>query len=372
MRILLVGEYSSVHCTLAEGLRELGHEVTVASNGDFWKNYPCDINLSRSNKWIFLWRLIKGLFKMRDYDVVQIINPMFMELKAKKLLSIYKYLRKHNGAMVLCAVGDDYYYPYVNRNMQPMRYSDYNDGAKKRCTKYSEAVYNDWVGTIKEKLNKYIARDCDAIVAGTYEYWLPYSIVEDKDNKGRTLREKLHIVPFPFKLPEQVHPEPSEKIRVFIGISKGRSEYKGTDIMLRAAQDLEKKYPGRMELKVVSGVPYAEYCNMMNNSDVMLDQLNAYGPGMNALLTLSKGIVTISGGEPEHYDIMGEKECRPIIAVQPTYESVYNELERLILHPELLPELKKESRRYVERNYDYRMIAKKYEDVYKMILQKKK
>ena len=40
MRILLLGEYSNVHATLAEGLRMLGHEVTVASNGDFWKNYP--------------------------------------------------------------------------------------------------------------------------------------------------------------------------------------------------------------------------------------------------------------------------------------------------------------------------------------------
>ncbi|MEE1338450.1 MAG: glycosyltransferase family 1 protein, partial [Muribaculaceae bacterium] len=44
MKILLVGEYSNVHWTLAKGLRELGHTVTVASNGDFWKNYPRDID----------------------------------------------------------------------------------------------------------------------------------------------------------------------------------------------------------------------------------------------------------------------------------------------------------------------------------------
>ena len=40
MKILLLGEYSGVHSTLAEGLRGLGHRVTVASNGDFWKDYP--------------------------------------------------------------------------------------------------------------------------------------------------------------------------------------------------------------------------------------------------------------------------------------------------------------------------------------------
>ena len=52
MKILLMGEYSNVHATLAEGLRKLGHEVTVLSNGDFWKNYPRDIDLVRKpGKW---------------------------------------------------------------------------------------------------------------------------------------------------------------------------------------------------------------------------------------------------------------------------------------------------------------------------------
>lgn len=37
MKILLLGEYSNVHATLADGLRKLGHQVTVLSNGDFWK-----------------------------------------------------------------------------------------------------------------------------------------------------------------------------------------------------------------------------------------------------------------------------------------------------------------------------------------------
>lgn len=52
MKILLVGEYSNVHWTLAEGLRLLGHEVKVLSNGDFWKNYPRDYSLVReSGRW---------------------------------------------------------------------------------------------------------------------------------------------------------------------------------------------------------------------------------------------------------------------------------------------------------------------------------
>ena len=48
MNILLIGEYSNVHATLAKGLRHLGHTVTVVSNGDFWKNYQRDIDERRS------------------------------------------------------------------------------------------------------------------------------------------------------------------------------------------------------------------------------------------------------------------------------------------------------------------------------------
>ena len=36
MKILLLGEASNLHWTLAEGLRTLGHDVTVASGGSGW------------------------------------------------------------------------------------------------------------------------------------------------------------------------------------------------------------------------------------------------------------------------------------------------------------------------------------------------
>lgn len=364
MKILLLGDYSGVHSTLAEGLRGLGHRVTVASNGDFWKDYPRDIDLARNGKWGFLWRVAKALPRMKGFDVVQVVNPMFMELKAERLFKIYNYLRKHNGKMVMTAVGDDYYYSFVNKTLKPMRYSDYNNGAEERSTAYAEAVFNDWTGTEKERLSRHIAADCDAIIAGTYEYWLPYNLTSDRGHDGHPLKDKLHLVPFPFRLPEENRTAPAEKLRVFIGISKGRSEFKGTDIMLRAAKDVMRKHPGRMELKVAEGVPFQEYRHLMDASDVMLDQLYSYGPGMNALLALSKGIITFTGGEPEHYDIMGETDCRPIVNVQPCYESVFSQLEDLVLHPEKVKPLKSQCREYVMRNYDFRKVARQYETIY--------
>jgi glycosyltransferase involved in cell wall biosynthesis len=85
---------------------------------------------------------------------------------------------------------------------------------------------------------------------------------------------------------------------------------------------------------------------------------------MNALLAMSKGIIVVGGGEPENYEIVGEKELRPIVNVQPTYESVYHELEQLLLHPERIPELKRQSVEYIHRHHDYIKVARQYEALY--------
>jgi glycosyltransferase involved in cell wall biosynthesis len=85
---------------------------------------------------------------------------------------------------------------------------------------------------------------------------------------------------------------------------------------------------------------------------------------MNSLLAMSKGIIVIGGGEPENYEILGEKELRPIINVRPNFQSVYDELEQLILHPERISDLKKQSVEYVRRHHDYLKVAEQYIRLY--------
>lgn len=46
-----------------------------------------------------------------------------------------------------------------------------------------------------------------------------------------------------------------KKVKLFIGINKNRSEYKGTDIMLKAAQAIAKKYPDKAELRIAESIP---------------------------------------------------------------------------------------------------------------------
>lgn len=359
MKILLIGEYSNVHATLAEGLRTLGHKVTVLSDGDGWKNYPRDIDVSRRlNKTggiILMAKLYTLLPRLRGYDVVQLINPMFFELKAERLFWFYRYLRKHNKRVFLGAFGMDYYWVHTCTYKKPLRYSDFNIGNEARTDAEATRYQCEWLGTAKEQLNKLIAHDCDGIIAGLYEYWACYHPV---------FTDKTSFIPYPIKMPDIYHTERAQKSKVviFIGINRERSAYKGTDIMLQAAKDVQKNYPHLMRLNIAESVPFAEYSRTMEGSDAILDQLYAYTPSMNPLLAMSKGIICIGGGEPENYEIINETELRPIINVEPTYESVYHELEQLVLHPEHIPGLKRQSVEYIKRHHDYLKVAKQYLD----------
>ena len=360
MRILLLGEYSNVHNTLAQGLRELGHDVTVASNGDFWKNYPRDIDLARSEGKLGGLRLLAKvccqLPRWRGYDVVQLINPMFLELKAERIGPIYRYLRRHNRKIVLAAFGMDWYWVNECVTRKPLRYSDFNFGETLRTDEAALRERRDWLGTAKGRLNQLIARECDAIVSGLYEYHVCYAPY---------FPEKTHFIPFPIRS-TNVTPAPvGPKVKVFIGISKGRSAYKGTDIMLRAAEDVLAKFPDRMEMRKAQGLPFAEYQRLMGGADVLLDQLYGYTPAMNALLAMSKGIVCVGGGEPEGYELLGENILRPIVNVAPSFESVRNALEQLVLHPDILQDLKAQSLAYISRHHDYLKVARQYEALYK-------
>ncbi len=358
MKILLLGEYSNVHNTLAQALRHLGHEVLLVSDGDGWKDYPRDIDVKRGTglfAGLRLWiKIICLLRKFRGYDIVQLINPVFFDLKAERHYTLYKYLKKHNGKVVMGAFGMDYYWAKVNTTEMPLRYSDFNIGKELRTDNAALNVSRDYLNTPKGDLCKYIADDCDGIIAGLYEYWVTYSALHDK----------TEYIPYPIDcsksnfynklIKESHHP------KIFIGISRARSEYKGTDIMLKAMQDLQKKYHDRFELTVAEGVPYEQYCAMLDGSDILLDQLYSYTPAMNALLAMSKGIVVVGGGEEENYEILDEKELRPIINVLPTYQSIYDEMERIILHPELLYKLKHDSIKYICKHHDMMKVAKEY------------
>ena len=107
MRILFVGDASNLHNTLACALRRMGHEVTVVSDGSRWMDTNRDINLTRgpglSGAVRYVCDVMRTLPRMRGYDVVHLVNPIFLSLRPGKVRLVFDYLRKHNRSVFLSA-----------------------------------------------------------------------------------------------------------------------------------------------------------------------------------------------------------------------------------------------------------------------------
>ncbi len=387
MKILLLGDYSNLHWTLAEGLRQLGHEATVVSDGDYWKGYQRDVNLKRRSmgRWDslrYVWDCIRLLPRLKGYDVVQLVNPLFLDLKPEKVLPFYKYLRKRNGKMFVGAFGMDYYWVKTCLDCRTFRYSDFNIGPRSRADEpQNRRLIDEWLNGAKGRLCQRVMEDCDGIPACLYEYFAVYR---------QWFPEKTTFIPAPLQLPPIGGEPQTEKADVlplsggdrrdggaevlplsggdrggltfFIGIQRGRSAYKGTDVMLRALERVKVKYPERCEVVKAESVPFEQYKRMMAGSDVLLDQLYSYTPAMNALLAMAQGLVVVGGGEPENYEILGETELRPIVNVLPSEDDVFLKLENLVLHPEQIPLLKRQGLEYVRRHHDPVKVAERYLD----------
>lgn len=369
MRILLFGNPSMWHSNLAKGLRELGHEVRLISERYGWRQFPVDDVLLERRTDIngklalvdYLFKALPILWQCKGYDIVQLNHPMFLALRGSHMKPFYNYLRSNNGKVVMCSVGEDYHILDQILNKNILRYSEQRVGNKIMENDNVHYVRDIYLNSGVANYCKYVAKDCDAIATVLYEYWACYNNVYP---------EKLHFFPLPVIMEKKDPLEFSvgEKAHLFIGLQKDRMNIKGTDIMLKAAQDIVRDYPEKATLQIAENVPYKKYEQMLTNADVLLDQLYSYTPAMNALLAMSKGIVAVTGGEQENYDIIGEQELRPIINVQPTYESVYEELKNLILHKDIIPELKHQSVEYVRKHHDYHKVAQQYEDFYKKLL----
>src|SRR5690606_15704735 len=129
MKILLVGEYSRLHNSLKEGLEAIGHQVTLISSGDYFKDYPSDIKLHRKfdsgigrklkigiykilRRDITSIFLLKQFFKqkkhLKNYDIVQLINERPLGAQPGEERKLIHFLKRHNAQLFLLCCGTDY------------------------------------------------------------------------------------------------------------------------------------------------------------------------------------------------------------------------------------------------------------------------
>lgn len=357
MKILLFGEYSNLHSTLAKGLRTLGHEVTVISDGDGFKDYQRDIDISLKNndkisQLRYLTDLYKILPKLKGYDIVQIINPNFTRIHRINL-DLYRHLKKKNGKIFLGAFGDDYFYTKACLENKTYRYSEFFVNGKPTNLKANKDLVHAWMNTFRQKANIEIADTCDGIIACLCEYYMAY----EADYKS-----KLKYIPLPIDVNEIHFYQLSvpDKIRFFIGVNRVRMEVKGTNLFLEALAEIEKKYKNEIEISTIESLPYREYKRILDSSDVVLDQTYSYSVAMNGLLSLSSGKVLMSGAQPEMYEFLNEHKNYPVVNILPTVEDIYSKMEKIIQNKQQIPQISADGRTFVEQHHDHIKVAKEY------------
>jgi hypothetical protein len=362
-KILLVGEFSNVHWTLAEGLRALGHEVVVASKGDGWKNYNRDIDLRFKHKWdvakFFYTLQFSNTYK--KFDHVQVINFRFLYPEERDVYNrwVFDRLKAHNKSIFLGAFGDDYYWAEACKN-NLFPYSNYDALAQG----YKDNVYYNQMDRLGNKaaqhLNAYMGAKSDGIIAGLYDYYASYA--------QSPFTNKLHFIPFPINtdiIPNRVNNiETGEKIRLFLGIQAQRSLWKGTDKLQAWLQEYVSMHADEMELSIAVSVPYDEYVRLYDSAHVFVDQLYSQGFAMNALQAMAKNKIVLSGGEPEMYAMYGNLQSKPVWNITPDKAQVFATLDSIREQKYRIPLLGVESRKFVETFHHYLLVARQYVQVW--------
>lgn len=364
-KILLMGDASNFHRSLAEGLRRMGHEVTVASDGTAWMQTERDIDISRRGKsklrglelWLRLKRMVSR--ELSGYDIVSVIGICFVKLKPQRIGWIFDRLVANNGHVFVTSLGGDP--EYIRQSIDGslgLRYNEWRvGGSPSPMLEADPEAGRRWLIPELVDLNRHIHEVSEGAVTALYEYNVAcshYLPPEKLAYAGIPIdTESICFTPLPDNI---------AKVKFFLGRHRGRLEEKGTDRLGEAARRVVGKYPDKAELVVVENVPYAEYLKLLNEAHVVLDQLYSYTPATNALLAMAMGKVVVSGAEPEFYDFIGEHDLHPIVNAQPDDEALFRQLEHLALNPASLPELGRKGREFVEKHNDVMVVAKRFLD----------
>ena len=374
MKILFAGDASNMHNCLAQELRRMGHEAVVASDGSRWMDTQRDINLLRRPGKLGALRYVmdvqRALPRMKGFDIVEIASPIFLRLRPHRNAKVFDYLKANSRCMVLSALGTDMVYYDACHDGHTFRYSDYMLGDEPSpyvgSSEYIAQEQDNWKQPFMREHNDYILAGIDGAVACLYEYYAVYRPL---------LGDKVAYAGIPIDTQELTFrplDQAPDKVRLFIGIQRDRHVIKGTDKLLAAMKRVHDRYPALTELEVVENLPYDEYTRRMRASHVVMDQLYSYTPATNALIAMAQGLVAVSGGEPEYYDLIGETANRPIVNVSPLIEGdIDNKLSWLVEHRDQLPQMARASRAFVEKHNAVSVVARRYLDFWNKLLSDK-
>ena len=372
MRILLLGEYSRLHNSLKEGLIELGHHVIIVGDGDDFKQFPVDYSIdakfSKSKPIVFLRRFIYRLFKydfaktergirfyfllnrLKDFDVVQLINESSIKTTSNFEISLLKKIKEQNKKLFLLSCGTDTICMQFMMDkkfkysiLTPYFESDYKSNIYQHMFEYLSKSHL--------KLHDFLYKNINGVIASDMDYAIPLN--------GNS--KSLGLIPNPINTKNIAFNELNfdDRIIIFLGINRHSYQRKGLDLFENALNSIEKTYSDSVKIIKVENLPYQEYSKILDQSHIVLDQVYAYDQGYNALEAMAKGKVVFTCAEKEFTDYY-QLTDRVAINALPDVNELVKELSFLIENPQEIIKIGKNARAFVEKEHDYLKIAKKY------------
>ena len=358
MRILIIGEFSAFAKHLKNGFRLLGHDVTVVQNGDGWKGLANseDIMIRTSKEISFCGVRVRGLnrirapFIRRDLqkqlinrcpkpDLIIVINYTFLSsnyFQGGVPITFIEQCIKGGSKMIMSICGIDPANYYRNPDMFKAM------GMKKNR---------------ENTRHLFLINHSNVVIPTAYSYYdAIYNYCIEKGYKHSHIQ---HSIPLPITVDNDysIVPCDNRKIVIFHGVIRPRS--KGTPFIKKAMDRIQRDYPDRVECFCEGGLPYDEYVKLFKRVDILIDQTYGNGWGMNAAIGAMKGKCVLTCCGKENEVDMGIVDI-PFVQIKPDDIQIYEVLKNLVLHPQLIDDIKKKSRVFVEKYCECSIVADKY------------
>ena len=373
MKILLVGEYSRLHNSLKEGLQALGHEVQIIGTGDFFKDLPVDIRLKRRFDTGLAKKLKVGVYKLfkiditsrdllkqffafenklKEYDIVQLINESSLGMQPAEEIKAIDFLKKNNKNIFMLSCGTDY--TSVSYAMdKKIRYSIFTPLLENRISKSFYTAALRFLKPEYKKLHQYLYKEIiQGVIASDMDYHIP---LENTDKYLGLIPNPINTATLDFQPIENL-----DKIVIFMGINRANYLMKGIDFFEKALERIQKEFPDNVEVVTAENLPYDVYIKQYDRAHILLDQVYSFDQGFNALEAMAKGKVVFTGAEREWEELYNYKEDEVCINALPDVKYLVEKLRWLIQHPEEIKRIGANARKYVEKDHDYKEVAKIY------------
>lgn len=351
MKILLLGEFSAFHSNLKEGLLAQGHDVTIASSGDGWKKINSDLTIGTSKKGLLgklesLINLAKALPRLKGYDVVQFIDPVLFPKFLGINIAVVKFIFRNNKKTFLVAAG-------ATNKISAI--ADFSQNRFKYPQLYQQVKKLNpdmWSQTEKGRhYNAFFLEGINGVIPIMHEYAQGFRDIN--------YPKLCPTIPIPMNIEKIQYKENiiRDKIVFFHGLN--REGMKGTPLISKAMEKLEKNYPNEVKCIIDGRMPLEEYLSFLETVNVVIDQVYSVSVGVNGVYNLAMGKVVVGGGEPEFLSEFNLTKS-PLLPIKPEVENIYQQLEWLVKNKSEIPNMGVESRKLSEALHDYKTVACKY------------